>query len=93
MNVEFTESVVRVTGEIDLSNIAVLNSTLREAESSSPHGFIIDLSDATYIDSAGIQSILTAYHHLKRTNGRLSIVVKNKAVQDLLYIIRLDILK
>jgi anti-anti-sigma factor len=84
--------IVHASGEIDLANIHEFRSAVEVAAGESPHGFVIDLSDATYIDSAGIQTILTAYRRVHTANGRLAVVVHDVNVKAILRIIHLDTL-
>lgn len=50
------EVVLAVTGEIDMSNSAVLDSAVESALGASPagHRLVVDLSEVEYLDSAGL---------------------------------------
>jgi anti-sigma B factor antagonist len=82
--------VVQADGEIDLSNSDKLDAALQEAVRDCPKGFIIDLSDADYLDSAGIQVILTAYRRILDAGGRVAIVIKHPNVIDIFEVINAD---
>ncbi len=84
------ELTVKLAGEIDYSNADQFTKAIDEALKENPKGFVIDLSDVTYLDSAGIQSILYAYQRVRATGGVLKIIVANQNVRDLLDVIRLD---
>jgi stage II sporulation protein AA (anti-sigma F factor antagonist) len=84
--VQCAQRVVQAGGSIDLSNVERFKEPLFEAARESPHGFVIDLSDVDYIDSAGIQVILVAYKLLRSTDGKLALVVKNPDVWEILTI-------
>lgn len=65
---------LKVTGEIDLSNIDDLRTAIDNALSRSPTGFIVDLTNISYIDSAGVAVIIGAYRRVSRTGGILAVV-------------------
>ena len=48
--------LVRVHGEIDLSNAHEVSSAIGIAMGQEARGLVVDLSDITYLDSAGIAS-------------------------------------
>jgi anti-sigma B factor antagonist len=85
-------SVVRVSGEVDFSNVGRLKDAIDEALRRSPHGFVLDLSPTSYVDSAGVAAIISAYQRLAADQGRLSIVITNRNVRRILDLVRLDML-
>ncbi|MGH3766917.1 MAG: STAS domain-containing protein [Pseudonocardiaceae bacterium] len=46
---------IALSGEIDLSNAAVVDEEIRSAVSYQPSAVSVDLTDVSYIDSAGIR--------------------------------------
>ena len=50
-------TVLTVTGEIDMSNAAVFRDALSQA-GTSPADFTVDLTGADYLDSAGLTALL-----------------------------------
>lgn len=46
--------MVRVSGEIDMSNVAQLKVALDKAARRSPEGFLVDLTEVVYLDSAAL---------------------------------------
>jgi|GEM_PF-1106325 len=96
MNVETIRDawvIVKATGEIDLSNVSELRDAVDSALESSPEGFIIDLTDLTYIDSAGVAVVISAYRHASKLGGRLAVVKPSAPnVQRILDLIGLDML-
>ncbi|HEY3297956.1 MAG TPA: STAS domain-containing protein [Armatimonadota bacterium] len=94
MSVEWTcegSASVRVTGEVDLSNVEDLHSALQRVLIESPKGFMVDMTDLTYIDSAGIQSILSVYKKLRPAGGIMVLVIKSGAVKDIFDLLHLDV--
>ncbi len=68
---EHDACIVRLVGEIDLSNAAVVESRLGDLVRSEPeHRIVLDLSDVEYLDSAAFAAI----ERLSRT-ARVSIVL------------------
>jgi anti-sigma B factor antagonist len=50
---------VSVNGEIDLSNVSDLRKLLRDSLNGSREPFLIDLSEVTFMDSAGVTVLIT----------------------------------
>lgn len=88
--IQDTDVIVRATGEIDLSNVAEFNDALGKAADIAPKGYIIDLSEVTYMDSAGVQAVLAAYIKMHDATGRLALVVGNARVHAVLEVVRLE---
>jgi anti-anti-sigma factor len=84
------ERIVWARGEIDLGNVDGFQAELEAAVQESSHGFVIDLSGATYMDSAGMQAILWAYRSVLDTGGRLALVITHPNVKELFVIIGAD---
>jgi anti-anti-sigma factor len=77
MNVETTDGdwpAVKAEGEIDLSNIDELRVAFDAAIGRSPKGFVIDLKDIEYIDSAGVAVVISAYRRISKAGGVLGVV-------------------
>lgn len=49
--------VVRISGEIDLSNASDLQHAIVEAVSNTARGMVVDLSGVRYLDSAGVRML------------------------------------
>lgn len=87
-----THTIVQVTGEIDLYNAEPLRSALNEASDRSPGGFIVDLTECTYLDSAAVQAILDVYRKMRPSEGRLILVYGNPRIHAVMYATRLELL-
>lgn len=83
-------AIVRAIGEIDLSNVAAFITDLEAAVRESPEGILIDLTEAVYMDSAGVQAILNAYVQLRRSGGLVAVITKNQIITSILKIISAD---
>lgn len=64
--------VVRVSGEIDLSNAEELAAALAGTQRSR---VALELGELTYIDSAGIRAVDRGYRALEAEGRRLAVVV------------------
>jgi anti-sigma B factor antagonist len=67
--------VVRLAGEIDMSNAEDLGSAVLEATPNDALGVILDLSNVQYLDSAGIYVIYGIRGRLKARDQLLRLVV------------------
>lgn len=96
MEVEVIEGrppVVRAWGEIDLSNVTKLSSALDSAVPGSAAGIIIDMTDVTYIDSAGVQVVIWAYQQIRREGtGLLAVVLAQNDVRTIFNLIHTELL-
>jgi anti-sigma B factor antagonist len=67
--------VARVSGEIDASNVADIGSRLRGLLANRSHGLVVDLTETTYLDSAGINLLFVLGDELRTRQQRLRLVV------------------
>jgi anti-anti-sigma factor len=71
--------VATVAGEVDISNAADLGSALEGSVPQRALGLVLDLSQATYIDSAGIHLLFRLGGRLTRRRQQLRVVVPDGA--------------
>jgi anti-anti-sigma factor len=64
---------VHVAGELDLANTPQLRQVLREAQHYA-RVVVLDLRELTFIESAGVHTILDAAASVRRNEGRLVLV-------------------
>jgi anti-anti-sigma factor len=67
--------VARLSGEIDLSNAQHISPALLEATPNTAHALVLDLTDVSYLDSAGIQMIYRLREGLRARAQTLRLVV------------------
>jgi stage II sporulation protein AA (anti-sigma F factor antagonist) len=67
--------VLRLAGEIDMSNSATVERVVRQALESSVQGVVLDLSDTSYLDSAGIRMVFLSARTARAANKRLVLLV------------------
>ena len=70
-----TLCLVRVHGEIDLSNAHEVSSAIGIAMGQDARGLVVDLSDITYLDSAGVALLLRLAERLRARRRQLHLVV------------------
>jgi anti-sigma B factor antagonist len=80
---------VRITGELDLytapdvrDELAALPEEVRRV--------VVDLTELTFVDSAGIAALLVAAQRLRRRRGRMTLVVDDPRVLRVLEVTGLD---
>jgi anti-anti-sigma factor len=76
-NTGASDSVIAVTGELDLSSASVFSEVLRRAAEEHPGGLVIDLSNCGFIDSTGISLLLNASRRQTRTREGMAVVCPN----------------
>ena len=67
--------IARVTGEIDMSNSGELRTAITQATPNDALGVVLDLSEVTYIDSAGIHLLFRLGESLRNRGQTLRVVV------------------
>ncbi len=66
---------IALSGEIDLANAAAVEDKIREAVSSQPAAVSVDLTDLSYLDSAGIRILFGLASRLQALRIVLELVV------------------
>ena len=77
-------TVIKITGRFDFS----CHSAFREAYSGAPSGcdFIVDMGEASYMDSAALGMLLLLREHVQQQGGRVSITNCSGQTYDVLQI-------
>lgn len=70
-----TLCLVRVHGEIDLSNAHEVSSAIGLVMGQEARRLVVDLSDITYLDSAGVALLLRLAERLRARRRELHVVV------------------
>lgn len=84
-------TVVNVTGEIDMKTGPAFQRGLLRALGAGRGGLIIDLSDATFLDSMALTSLVNAFDSLRsQGGGQLAIVATDARMRALFDVARLD---
>lgn len=84
-------TVLAVAGEIDMDTGPAFRDGLLHAIGAGRGGLIVDLSQATFLDSAALTSLVNAFDGLrKRGGGKLAIVATDPRMRALFDVARLD---
>jgi anti-sigma B factor antagonist len=84
-------TVVNVTGEIDMDTGPAFQRGLLHAIGAGRSGLIVDLSQATFMDSSALTSLVNAFDNLReRGGGRLAIVATDARMRALFDVARLE---
>ncbi len=67
--------VARIRGEIDLSNADAIGARIFDHLTNQVLGLVVDLSDVTYVDSAGIRMLFELSRRLEEHRQDLVVVV------------------
>jgi stage II sporulation protein AA (anti-sigma F factor antagonist) len=79
-----------LVGELDLTTVEELDRELRRAESTDVRSIVLDLSRLTFIDSTGVQLLMTAHARSRADSNRLRLLRGPPAVQRVLQICALE---
>ena len=82
--------VLAPQGEIDISNVEILDRVLGEALDRQPPRLLVDLGRVEYLDSAGVSSLLRAGQAIERSGGKLVLVGGNRFIRRLLRMTGVD---
>jgi anti-sigma B factor antagonist len=66
--------VVELSGELDISSAASIESRLMELEQRAPERIFLDLTRVSFIDSTGLSMIINADGRARKAGRRLTIV-------------------
>ncbi len=67
--------LVRIVGEIDISNAGELSDAIGSAIPNDAAVVLLDLSRTTYLDSAGVQLLFRLAHRLETRRQQLRLIV------------------
>ena len=83
--------VVRLVGEVDLSNVETVRNALVESVAHETECLIIDLSATTYLDSTGVRLLFDLALRLHGRRQQLRVVVSDATiVRRVLVLTKLD---
>jgi len=73
-------TVVRLSGEIDLSNAGMIKRSITESISNQVLELVIDLGEVRYLDSAGIAMLFDLSRRLAEHEQRFTLVVPSSSL-------------
>lgn len=83
-------AVVTASGEIDLTNADGLRDVLLSALDAGARGLVVDLTRATFLDSAGVSALVRTSRRASATGTTLRLAVTAPSVLRVLDLVGLD---
>jgi anti-sigma B factor antagonist len=83
-------NVLAIEGDIDLHVSPAVTESLNAMIKKKPERIVIDLSRATYIDSAGVAALILAMQQVKAYGGRFFLSGVHETIRLILETSRLD---
>ena len=82
VDVEHRDSVgiARVRGEVDITQISVLREQLLTAVNNDDIGLVVDLTDASYVDSVGVSLLFELAERLSSRQIGFAVVVPQEGL-------------
>jgi anti-sigma B factor antagonist len=84
------ETVVSVTGELDLASSPALEEALEQLDGSEPRSVILDLTDVDFMDSAGLAVVVRAHQRAESAGTPFALVSASPQVRLLLSVTGMD---
>jgi anti-sigma B factor antagonist len=84
------QTVLSVTGEIDLYTAPTLQSELMSALSAGHVNLVVDMSAVTFCDSTGINVLLAGHRHARERGGELQLARPGSATRRVLQVTGLE---
>jgi anti-anti-sigma factor len=83
--------VLRLEGEIDVSNVGEIRTRMRELVTNQQFALIVDLTPTTYLDSAGINLLFATGEEMRGRQQQLHVVLnENSPVTRMVALTGLD---
>jgi anti-sigma B factor antagonist len=83
--------VLPLKGEIDLHVSPSVTASLNAMIEKKPRRLVVDLSDVTYIDSAGLAALIEAMQKMEGYGGKFLLAGLQETVRSIFEISRLDL--
>jgi anti-sigma B factor antagonist len=83
-------NVLPLKGEIDLHVSPSVTASLNEMIDKKPERLVVDLSDVSYIDSAGLAALIEAMQRVEGYGGKFALSGLQETVRSIFEISRLD---
>ena len=82
--------ILKIHGEIDVSNIAVFKETLLKGIEQKTPNILLDCEELKYIDSTGLGVLVSIYKKAKEMGGSIQIIHLKPYLQKIFLITDLD---
>ena len=80
------DHVLHLLGELDLANVAALQSELLRVEADEERGLVFDLRGLDFLDSTGIQLLAEAHRRLSGRGRKVAVAVSDGVVRRVLHV-------
>ena len=87
---QYRPNVLPLKGEIDLHVSPAVTESLNAMAEKKPERIVIDLSDATYIDSAGLAALILAMQTVEAYGGRFFLTGVDETMRSIFETSRLN---
>ena len=77
-------ALISVSGRVDSSNAAELDDTLKGSMSDGYYNIVINLSDVSYMSSAGLRALVSALRECKKHRGDVRLSEPSERVAEVL---------
>jgi anti-anti-sigma factor len=71
--------IARISGDLDLSNLAAVQGALLDAMSNQAEALVADLAGVTFIDSSGVEMLFRLQQSLSVRQQRLAVAIPAEA--------------
>ncbi|WP_419161813.1 STAS domain-containing protein [Candidatus Palauibacter sp.] len=85
-----TRTVVAVDGQLTINNRGEFKERVLARLAEGDSDFVIDFTDADYIDSSGLGVLVSLSKHIRDENGRLKLAALNEDLRRLFALTKLD---
>jgi anti-sigma B factor antagonist len=82
--------VVVAGGDITLDQSPAFHKALKKICDRSPKHLVIELSNVSHIDSAGVGTLVDVFRRVRNAKGRMSLAGMNRQVRGVFEITKLD---
>lgn len=83
-------AVLPMGGDLDLSRVREVQQAIRQAEARRPDVLVLDLREATFIDSTMLREIVAAHVRARREGRRIAVAADSEAVRRVFRITLLE---
>jgi anti-sigma B factor antagonist len=83
--------ILKVTGNLDSSNLAEAGQVFHETKSRKSSKIIIDMGGLQYINSMGIDKLITFYQDVTEYGGRVILTSLQPVVKEIFQITKMDL--
>jgi anti-sigma B factor antagonist len=83
-------NVLPLKGEVDLHVSPTVTASLNEMIDKKPQQLVVDLSEVSYIDSAGLAALIEAMQNVEGYGGKFMLAGLQETVRSIFEISRLD---